>query len=134
MTDNLPTLLPPGSELVPLDGTPRKRGGQRGNRNALKHGFYSHTFSRKEIQRLDADIQGEFRDEEEYLRVLIARTAESVKNEKLTYKEYESLLRAVSLASKTIISIHHSRKGLYDKQTTLDKIWEELKYLPVEED
>ena len=126
MTDTLP--------IVPLDNTGRKRGAPRGNKNALKHGFYSHTFSRKELQRLDEDVEGEFRDEEEYLRVLIARTAESVKNEKLTHKEYESILRAVSLASKTIISIHHSRKGLYDKQTTIDKVWEELKSIPVEED
>jgi hypothetical protein len=121
--------------IVPIKENLRNRGGApRGNKNALKHGFYSHTFSRKEIQRLDDDVDGEFRDEEEILRVLIARTAESVKNIELTHKEYESILRAVSLASMCIVNIHRCRKSLFDKQTTIDKVWDELKYLPVEED
>jgi hypothetical protein len=126
MTDTLPPF--------PIEGLPKKRGGQRGNKNALKHGFYSHTFSRKEIQRLDEDVEGEFRDEEEYLQVLIARTAESGENTQLTHAEKLSTLRTVSLATACILSIHRARKDLYDKQTTIDKIWEELRYLPVEED
>src|SRR5450759_378824 len=73
MTDNTPFLLPSG-DLITLEGPTRKRGAPRGNKNAIKHGFYSHTFSRKEIQRLDNDVDGEFRDEEEYLHVPISYT------------------------------------------------------------
>ena len=43
------------------DSTPPKRGGQRGNTNALKHGLYSHTFTRPEVNyyRLKAGSFGE---------------------------------------------------------------------------
>jgi hypothetical protein len=134
MKDTLPEITSPSGEIVLIKETNRKRGGQRGNRNALKHGFYSHTFSRKEINRLDNDVEGEFRDEEEYLRVLMARTAESAKNTQLTHAEYLATLRAISLASVCILNIHRSRKAIFDKQSTIDKVWDELKYLPVEED
>ena len=75
MTDTLPPLLPPGGDIVPLKDSSReappsggrKGGAPHGNKNALKHGFYSHTFSRQEINRLDNDVEGEFRDEEKYL-------------------------------------------------------------------
>jgi len=133
MTDNTPFLLPSG-DLITLEGPTRKRGAPRGNKNAIKHGFYSHTFSRKEIQRLDNDVDGEFRDEEEYLHVLIDRVAESAENTQLTHAEKLATLRAVALASECILNIHRSRKAIFDKQTTIDKVWEELKYLPVEED
>jgi hypothetical protein len=134
MTNTSPTILSPGGEIVLIKESNRKGGAPRGNKNALKHGFYSHTFSRKEIQRLDNDVEGEFRDEEEYLRVLIARVAESTENTQLTHSEKLATLRAVSLASECILSIHRSRKAIFDKQTTIDKVWDELKYLPVEED
>jgi hypothetical protein len=134
MTDKLPPVPSKDNELVLLEAIPRKRGAPRGNKNALKHGFYSNTFSRKEIKRLDDDVEGEFRDEEEFLRVLIARTAESVEKTQLTHAEYLAALIAVSLAMGRIESIHRSRKAIFDKQSTIDKVWEELKYLPVEED
>ncbi len=133
MSNNPPLLLPSGDVITP-EGPTRKRGAPRGNKNAIKHGFYSHTFSRKEIQRLDNDVEGEFRDEEEYLRVLIARTSESAENTILTHAEKLATLRAVSLASLCILNIHRTRKAIFDKQATIDKVWDELKYLPVEED
>ncbi len=80
MSSTLPPVIL-GTEIVPLEKRPRKRGAPRGNRNALKHGIYSHTFSRKEIQRLDKNVEGEFHDEEEYLRILIARVAEFSKKQ-----------------------------------------------------
>ena len=134
MTDKFPLIPLPAGDLVPLELSPRKRGAPRGNKNALKHGFYSHTFSRKEIHRLENNVEGEFRDEEEYLHVLIARTAESAARSQLTLAENLAALRAVALASACIIGIHRSRKAIYDKQSTIDKVWEELKYLPVEQD
>jgi hypothetical protein len=122
MTDSLPPT------------SPRKVGAPRGNTNALKHGFYSHTFSRPENKRLDDGVLGQLDDEEALLHVLLARTAETMKAREMTYDEYVVALRAVSLAVGRIESIHRSRKAIYDKQTTLDQVWEELKYLPPEED
>ncbi len=116
------------------DSTPLKRGGQRGNTNALKHGLYSHTFTRPEIKRLDRGVLGEFNDEEALLHVLIGRTAESIRNREMAYEELVVALRAFSLAIGRIESLHRSRKVIYDNQTTLDKALDELKYIPVEED
>ena len=52
----------------------------------------------------------------------------------MNHDRYIVALRAVSLALGRIESIHRSRKAIYDNTTSLDKVWEELKYLPVEED
>ena len=98
------------------------------------HGFYSHTFTRSENKRLDDGILGQLDDEEALLHVLLGRTAEAIKARDLTFEENVILLRAVSLASGRIESIHRSRKAIYDNQTTLEKVWEEPKYLPPEED
>ena len=114
--------------------TSPKRGGQPGNNNAFKHGFYSFTFTRKEKERLCRGYLGEFNDEEALLHTLIGRTAESIRGCQLTHEEYVVALRAVSLAIGRIESLHRSRKAIYDNQTTLEQAFDELKYLPVEED
>jgi hypothetical protein len=134
MTESLSPFPASNSDTLPKKGPARKRGGQHGNRNALKHGFYSHTFSREELKRLDDDVQGEFHDEEELLRILMGHVAVAVK--KKVYSDLDNLvaLRAVCLAMGRIESLHRTRKAIYDNQTTLDKVLEELNYLPVEED
>jgi len=129
-----------------LPSTPRKRGGQpgntnsidhgapRGNTNAAKHGFYSHWFTRQENERLDRDIQGELDDEESSLKIMIDRIFATMKAEKMTHDKVVVAARAAALAVGRIESIHRSRKAIYDNQTTLEKVWEELKYIPFEED
>ena len=112
----------------------RKAGAPPGNNNALKHGFYSHSFTRSDLKRLEHNVQGELNDEEELIRLLIDYAVNSMKDEKMNHDRYIVALRAVSLALGRIESIHRSRKAIYDNTTTLDKVWEELKYLPVEED
>jgi hypothetical protein len=54
MTDpiELPSLSeasPPGANPPP----PRPRGGQHGNRNAFKHGFYARAFSSSEVKDIE---------------------------------------------------------------------------------
>ena len=39
---------------APKPKSARKRGGQKGNKNALRHGFYSKMFTEEERERLDA--------------------------------------------------------------------------------
>ena len=111
-----------------------KGGAPPGNTNALKHGFYSNSFTHAEMERLDKGVLGEFDDEEALLHVLIGRTAVSMKDLKMTHDEHVVALRAVSLAIGRIESLHRSRKVIYDNQTTLDKALDELKYIPFEED
>jgi hypothetical protein len=54
----------------------RKRGGQPGNVNALKHGFYSHTFRNEEREDLEALMAQGVEEEIALLRVYIRRVAE----------------------------------------------------------
>jgi hypothetical protein len=51
----------------------RKRGGQAGNTNALKHGFYTKNFTLAERQGLEATKEIVLADEIALLRVLIRR-------------------------------------------------------------
>jgi hypothetical protein len=62
------------------DPARRKRGGQPGNSNAFKHGFYTQNFSRTEVKGLQA-IQGVvLGDEIKLLRVLIKRFADQIEH------------------------------------------------------
>jgi hypothetical protein len=131
--DQEKTLSPPSSPGS-VANVRRRRGAQPGNNNALKHGFYSHTFTDSEIDRLDNSIVGEFKDEEALMRSLISRSAEAMKNGEMTYYDYIVALRAVVLAVGRIESLHRTRKAIYEKQTTLDEALDELKYIPWEED
>ena len=125
---------------------PRRRGAPLGNTNAvnhgapvgntnnLKHGFYSRAFTQNGQKSLDHDIQGELNDEEECLRELAYRVVVSMREENIDLDSYIIALRTVCLAFGRIESINRSRKFIYDKQTTLDKVLEELKYIPFDQD
>jgi hypothetical protein len=114
--------------------SPRKGGGQPGNTNALKHGFYVRSFTQAEVDRLDSDVKGELHDEETLLRLYLARVADTLNDGQMNHDKYVIDLCAVSLAVGRIESLHCSRKVIYDQQTTLDKALEELKYIPPDED
>jgi hypothetical protein len=113
---------------------PRKEGGQPGNKNALKHGFYSHSFTRREKESLNQDIMGELNDEDKLLNIVINRLFTSMKHEKMNFDKYCVGLRTISLAIGRKAALHHSRKEIYSKLTTIEKALEELKDIPPEED
>jgi len=54
--------------------TKRKRGGQPGNTNALKHGIYRKHYTTDEITDLETALQSGLQDEIALLRVLLKRT------------------------------------------------------------
>ncbi|MDY6867080.1 MAG: hypothetical protein SVT56_04125 [Chloroflexota bacterium] len=56
----------------------RKRGGQPGNTNALKHGFYTKNFSLAERRGLEATKEIVLADEITLLRVLIRRFSDQI--------------------------------------------------------
>jgi hypothetical protein len=136
---------PPSAVSAPRGAEARHRGGQPGNanslahgappgnNNAVKHGFYSSAFTRAEKKRLEEEFQGELNDEEECLRLTVRRFIDSMGDEKMYYK-YLLAIRAICLAFGRIESLHRTRRVIYDKQTTLDQVWEELKLIPPEED
>jgi hypothetical protein len=118
------------------DDTPRQPGAPAGNKNALKHGFYSHSFKRSDLKRLERNVQGELKDEAELLQLLIDYTVSSMNdgNEKMTHDRYVVALRAVSLALGRVESIRRSQKTMYDNQTTIQQALDELDSIPFEED
>jgi len=77
----------------------KKPGAPPGNRNALKHGFYARSFSPAERNSLASEMLGQFKDEIPLLRVLLARTAQSLQQQKgLSFEDQLSALRTVTLA------------------------------------
>lgn len=57
----------------------RKRGGQIGNKNALRHGFYSKNFSAEEKKRLDVQEGIDISPEIILIRVMIDRLKDEIK-------------------------------------------------------
>jgi hypothetical protein len=78
---------------------------------------------------------GELDDEENSLKIMLDRIFHSMHVDKtLTHDQKVVTSRGVALLSGRIESIHRSRKVVYDNQTALDKVWDELKFIPPEED
>ncbi len=109
-----------------------KGGAPVGNNNALKHGFYAHSFHRSESKNFDSDILGQFEDEIALMRILILRTAESIKdNPQLSLMEYLIALRGVTHAVACLTSIYRTQKAVYNNgQTTIEQAMEELSKIP----
>ena len=75
-------MMPTGQNAVIPTKQPvkRKRGGQPGNTNAFKHGFYTKNFSLAERRGLQAANGVVLGDEIALLRVLIRRFAEQIQS------------------------------------------------------
>jgi hypothetical protein len=88
-----------------------KRGAPRGNKNALKHGFYSRALTEQE-QRDSAAATGRFRDEINLLKVLVYRIALSLKTPDggepvLSFREYLETLQALSMAISRLYRFYY---------------------------
>jgi hypothetical protein len=81
-------------------------------KDPLCHGFYSRWFTPDEIDRLDRDILGDFRDEENQLIVIIDRLLAEMKNsENRTADDYRITSRTVSQALESIATIRRLRES-----------------------
>ena len=115
--------------------TRRKRGGQPGNANALRHGFYAKSFTDAEMGRLDKDIEGEFIDEIALARTNAARLADLLKDYKnMSIDDVVSASNALNHYLDRIQSLSRAQRFMYRNQTTMEQILEELADIPVEED
>jgi uncharacterized protein YjcR len=95
----------------PQPSPPKNKGGApRGNRNALKHGFYARKFNKEEIKDLDRRCP-ELDDEIKLLRVYMRRVAEQADSFTSLDQGLE-FLRALSLATYTISRLLKSRGAL----------------------
>jgi len=86
--------------VIPVEEPKRKkRGGQPGNTNAIKHGFYSKNFSLAERRGLQVRISVVLGDEIALLRVLIRRFAEQIQaSQDLSLTESAQHLAVISEA------------------------------------
>lgn len=81
----------------------RKRGGQPGNRNAFKHGFYSDQFKQAEKSRLNQLQRVDLTDEIELFRIQLRRYLESetVALDRIDYQTRLQALHTFSLAAES---------------------------------
>jgi hypothetical protein len=125
------------SSATPLPAAPakRKRGGQPGNENAFRHGFYCKSFSSADMQALDENIKGEFLDEISLARVQASHLAELMKDYKnMSLEDYVSASNALNNYLDRIQSLTRAQKYIYQNQTTTEKALEELSPIPPEQD
>jgi hypothetical protein len=94
------------SKLVPTDSPDksRSRGGQPGNNNALKHGFYSTLFKDRERTLLEQMQPADLSAEIELIRVTSARFLESLaaSKEPGDFEANLTALRLVNLSAQSI--------------------------------
>ncbi len=89
----------------------KKRGAPRGNRNALKHGFYSAAFKDRERRLLSHPSAAELSTEIELLRVANYRFVQALtaSADPLDVKTQLAALRAVNLSILSIRRLLHAR-------------------------
>lgn len=93
--------------------TKRKPGGQPGNKNAQKHGFYSKRFSQEETGRLESMDRFSVEDELDILRVYMDRIAKLVNLDHLNEDELKAVntMSLLTQSISTMIRTHYLTKG-----------------------
>ena len=87
----------------------RKRGGQPGNLNALKHGFYSKHYQKSELK--DLEEIGDLQEEIQMLRVVTRRLLEAAR-ECNDIGELSNVLNTLGLASTRVGGLMKTKKFL----------------------
>jgi uncharacterized protein YjcR len=100
----------PGRADIQPSPPKNKGGAPRGNRNALKHGFYARKFKQEEVKDLDRRSP-ELDDEIKLLRVYMRRVAEQA-DSFTSLDQGMEFLRALSLATYTISRLLKTRSAL----------------------
>jgi hypothetical protein len=106
MTRKKPRTPPPGRPAPRSQGR-RQRGGQPGNHNALKHGFYSGLIRPRERQLLDQLPAADLAAEIELIHITTARFLEALQASKgtLDYEANLTALRLVNLSAQSIAAL-----------------------------
>jgi len=112
-------------------GKKRKRGGQPGNLNALKHGFYSRQFRDQEIQDLeDVDAAG-LKDEIAMMRVMARRLMEmSMGCQDLD--QLVSVVGALGMASSRLASMLRTERFLEKNKSVVDELTQAITEAAIE--
>ena len=100
----------------------RKRGGQPGNLNALKHGFYSKHFKKSELK--DLEKIGDLQEEIQLMRVVIKRLLRAARKTKKV-EELSNLLNTLGLAATRVAGLMKAKKFLGGDENGLENTIEE---------
>jgi hypothetical protein len=106
-----PLPAPAASAAGSGPGHKRKRGGQPGNGNALRHGFYSRRFTRQEVEDLENALREGLQDEITLLRVQIRRLAD-VSGEETDQKGAIQTLTAIGLGCTRLARMVRAQRAL----------------------
>lgn len=93
----------------------KKKGGQPGNRNALKHGFYARGMRKLELRELESISDG-LEEEITLMRTIIRRVAENAVDES-DRKELIGLLDSIGAAGVRLGSMIRTQKLFYKSDT-----------------
>ncbi|MBN2148716.1 MAG: hypothetical protein JW726_15115 [Anaerolineales bacterium] len=99
------------------EGKSRKRGAPRGNKNALKHGFYSRHFKAGETSDLEHTEQDNLDSEINMLRVVIRRTME-IADGQTDLEAAVKILGSLGAAATRLSSLLRTQKLLNTGQST----------------
>ena len=109
----------------------RQKGGQSGNLNALKHGFYSKHFLKGEI--MDLEEADDLQEEIGMMRVVTRRLLKMARTCKDT-GEMVNVLGALGLASTRLAGLMRTRKFLGGNKDRFDIIFERARDFVLKED
>jgi len=101
----------------------RKPGAQPGNRNALKHGYYSRLFKQREGEIFSALSIEDIQEEIELTRVNNRRVLRAMSEDPdITYDQILAGVRAISMGSALIASLNRAGAGASLESTEEDDI------------
>ena len=108
----------------------RKRGGQPGNLNALKHGFYSKHFLKGEV--LEVEEAGNLQEEIKMMRVVIRRLLKIARACK-DIGELANVLNTLGLASTRVAGLMRTQKFLGGNRDRFDELMDRARRQVLEE-
>jgi hypothetical protein len=109
----LPLVQPGGYEMCDeCQAVKRRPGGQPGNSNALKHGFYARHFKPHDFQDLESALRAGIQDEVAMLRVATRRLLALVEQDQDPEKAANAL-NVLGLAAIRIANLLKTQKMLY---------------------
>jgi hypothetical protein len=105
-----------------MPASARRRGAPTGNRNALKHGYYSRTFHRKEVTELSTSEFTGLAEEIGVIRLLTKRILKQAQAEDLDLFENLEILRALALAVTCINRLVRTQVMLYSDENGMEEL------------
>ena len=103
--------------------SPRPRGAPPGNRNHLKHGFYSRQFRKIDLRDLEKHQFNGLIDETNLIRIYMRRVIEKAADDETC--DPLAVLRLLCLGSITLTRLLKVQKQIFDPRSEADNLLEQ---------